>query len=88
MPRSVTIPGIFLEIEIGQATFAQLVKFPTNVSWHVFGKISNRFYNLLNSIAIETMYKATLYQICRQILQVVFFLLKILKISGQNYRQN
>ena len=34
------------------------------------------------------MYKATFYQIYKQILQVVFFLLKIFKISGQNYRQN
>ena len=67
---------------------SQLVKFPANVLWHIFGKISNMFLNLLISIAIGNMYKATLHQICRQILQVVFFLWKIFKISGQNNRQN
>ena len=83
-----TILTILTEIVNCLLQNSQLVKFPTNVLWHIFGKISNMFLNLLISIAIGNMYKATLHQIYRQILQVVFFLLKIFKISGQNNRQN
>ena len=32
-----------MAMEWGKNFIAQLVKFPTNVSWNIFGKISNRF---------------------------------------------
>ena len=42
---------------------AQLEKFPSNDSWHFFGKNSDSFYINFDHIAIKNMYKATLYQI-------------------------